>query len=108
MLGAGPSREEVEHRKARIRETLRCPYCQENMTRWEVPDTPFCEWDVEFVYVCFNNQCSYFLEGFEVMAAQGNTGFSYRLVYDPDRNSFKPAALPNPLTVRKSMLMPRG
>ena len=42
------------------------------------------------------------------MGRQGNVGFSYRLVYNPDRNSFFPAAMPNPITVRKSMLMPRG
>ncbi len=107
-LGTGPSREEVEARKARVRETLTCPYCEERMQPWETPDTPFSEWDVDLVYVCLNNACSYFLQGFEVMRAQGNIGFSYRLVYNPDRNSFSPAALPNPLTVRKSMLMPRG
>lgn len=108
VLGSGPSREEVEARKARVQETLTCPYCEQHMQPWETPDTPFSEWDVDLVYVCFNNACPYFLEGFEVMRAQGNIGFSYRLVYNPDRNSFSPAAMPNPLTVRKSMLMPRG
>ena len=108
ISGALPDPEEIARRKARIRDTLRCPYCNAALERWDVPDDPFCQWDNEYVLVCLNNDCPYFQGGFEVMAAQGNLGFSYRLLYDPDRNVFQPVALPNPATVRKSMLAPRG
>jgi SAM-dependent methyltransferase len=108
VLGQGPAEAELEQRKARVSQTLRCPYCETPMQRWDLPDTPFCWDDTEYVYVCFNDECSYFLEGFETMMAQGNPGFSYRLIFNPQRNSFHPATVPNPATVRQSTLSPRG
>jgi SAM-dependent methyltransferase len=79
-------REEVERRRARIAETLECPYCGERMRRWAVPQTPFTEWESEFVYICFNDACPYLVRGWSVMASQGNLSFSYRAAYHPDRD----------------------
>lgn len=102
------SREEIERRKSRVAETLRCPYCNERMGKWEVPDTPFIQWDNEYVYVCFNNACPYMVEGWDVMREQGNPGFTYRLMYDPDRNSFKPVPDISLRALRDTVIAPRG
>jgi hypothetical protein len=82
------SPEKIEERKKRVRQTLRCPYCDESLTRWKVPDTPFNEWDAEFVYVCFSQRCPYNVRSWEVMRRQGNVGFCYRLMYHRERDRF--------------------
>jgi SAM-dependent methyltransferase len=82
---ADVSRAEIDERKQWVRHTLRCPYCDEKLEKWMVPDTPFNEWPNEFFYVCFNDNCSYFVNGWELVGALGNVG-SYRLMYDPDHD----------------------
>jgi hypothetical protein len=100
--------EAVERRKKEVGKSLRCPYCEQPLSRWEVPNTPFCEWDMEFVYVCFNDFCPYMLEGWDVMRGQGAPGFTYRLMYDPDRNRFRPTPLPSAQAMKEYVVMPRG
>jgi SAM-dependent methyltransferase len=103
-----PDAEEVERRKARISQTLRCPYCEESLGKWEVEPSPFNEWPNEFFWVCFNNDCPYLIHGWGVMAAQGATGFSYRLVYNPDRDRCMAIATPNVKASRDYHITPRG
>ena len=103
-----PAPKEVERRKQQIGKNLCCPYCQEGLTKWEVSQSPFIQWDNDYVYVCFNDRCPYMLEGWEVMRQQGNKGFSYRLVYDPDRNRFFPSPLPSPMAMRNTVIHERG
>jgi len=77
----------VERRRAVVGQTLRCPYCDQPLKRWAVPQTPFTEWDNEFLHICFNDSCPYLVRGWSVMARQGNLSFSYRLTYDRERNA---------------------
>lgn len=74
--------------------TLRCPYCGERMRKWTVPQTPFTEWDTEFMYICFNDACPYLVRGWQVMEEQGNRGMSYRCMYNPDRSRCMPVPVP--------------
>jgi SAM-dependent methyltransferase len=103
-----PSREVIEARKARVGQTLECPYCEEKLVRWDVEPGPFNEWPNEFFWVCFNNDCPYLIQGWAVMAAQGAPGFSYRLVYNPDRDCCMPIAIPNVKATRDYYITPRG
>jgi SAM-dependent methyltransferase len=70
---------ELEHRMAVINETLQCPYYGERMRKWQIPQTPFTTWDLEFIYICFNDICPYFVRGLQAMNRQRNRGLSYRL-----------------------------
>jgi SAM-dependent methyltransferase len=83
-----PDPAEVERRKKQVRRTLRCPYCDRPLTRWKVPDTPFNEWDADYVYVCFDAACPYHVRSHSVMQQQGNVGFTYRLMYLRERDRF--------------------
>jgi hypothetical protein len=98
----------IERRKKDFSKTGKCPYCNESMTKWEVPQTPFVEWPNEYMYVCFNNFCPYMLEGWQVMRRQGIPGFSYRLVYDPERNAFFSSPLPSTQVLRQTATAPTG
>jgi len=58
------------------------------MARWRVP--PDATWPNEFFYVCFNDQCPYFVQGWQVLWEQQQTRASYRCRLDPDSGKFVP------------------
>jgi hypothetical protein len=87
-----------EGRRARNNKP-RCPYCGSELKKWKVPQTVFTEWPNEYFFVCLNDECSYFVQGWEVMASQGIHG-SYRLMYDPLADCCQALPVPN-----KSMLL---
>ncbi|GLI35238.1 methyltransferase domain-containing protein [Desulforhabdus amnigena] len=88
------SDEELKQRMQNVKHTLLCPYCGEKMKKWRVPVSPFSTWDIEFAYICFNDECGYLLRGWESMSRQGNRGYSYRVMYDPARNCCMPLPVP--------------
>ncbi|MGD9505451.1 MAG: class I SAM-dependent methyltransferase [Syntrophobacteraceae bacterium] len=72
-----------------------CPHCGKRMKKWKIPNNPFSTWDAEMLYICFNNECPYLCRGWQVMTDQGNSGMSYRYVYDPVRRSSIPLPIMN-------------
>jgi SAM-dependent methyltransferase len=90
-----PDLEELKRRKAALKHTLRCPHCEQRLLKWEVPQNPFTQWDVDFMYVCFNDQCPYLVQGWEVMKQQGNSGLSYRFTYNSYRDHCLSVPVPN-------------
>jgi SAM-dependent methyltransferase len=87
--------EELQQRKAAVKHTLCRPHCGEGLLKWAVPQTPFTEWDVDFMHVCFNDECSYLVRGWEVMNQQGNRGLSYRFTYNSHRDQCLSIPVPN-------------
>ena len=94
----------LEQRKARVRETLECPYCGERMKKWLVPDSPFAQWDTEHMYICFNDVCPYLVRGWDVMNKQGNRGVSYRQMYNPLTDSLGPVPVPSLKALRDGIV----
>jgi hypothetical protein len=86
------SQEEIARRKQQVKENFRCPHCDETLSKWQVPESPFNEWPSEYQYICFNDHCAYFVGGWQTMAAQGNFG-SYRFMYDPPTDGCHPIAV---------------
>jgi hypothetical protein len=84
------NKEEIEKKKEEIKNTLRCPHCDAELKKWQVPQTIFTEWPNEYFYICFNDECPYFLRGWDTMEKQGNH-CSYRLMYDPLTDTCQPA-----------------
>jgi hypothetical protein len=87
-LGEPLSREELERRKERTRVEGTCPHCDERLKRWQVPLSPFSEWDAEFLDICFNDACPFLVRGWSTMAEQGNGSGSYRLGFHRERNVY--------------------
>ena len=85
-----PDTEELRRREAEVGRTLRCPHCSSRLKKYRIPLTPFTEWNTEFLYVCFDDECPYLLRGWEVMARQGNVGFSYRVMFNPETGAVGP------------------
>ena len=94
---------EIEKKKLMIKDTLRCPYCDTPLKKWEVPQSLFIQWPNEYFYICFNDDCPYFLQGWEAMSAQGRH-CSYRLMYDDMTNSCQPAPVVNRETLRDGII----
>ena len=97
--------ETFERRKQAIKDTLRCPHCGEKMRKWAVPDNPFeVTWDNEFMYICFNDACPYYVRGWDFMHREGNRGSSYRLMYNPEKDCCMPIPVPTPKALRESII----
>ncbi len=99
-----PDPEELQRRKAAVKHTLRCPHCEQSMLKWAVPQSPFTQWDVDFMYVCFNDECPYLVQGWEVMKQQGNSGISYRFTYNSYRDNCLSVPVPHLHALREGII----
>ncbi len=103
-FGEKPDPREVEKNKTKVKETLECPYCGERMKKWIVPDNPFCQtWDNDYMYICFNDRCSYYVRGWDQLSAEGNRGMSYRLMYNPEKDRCMPIPVPSNKALREGI-----
>jgi SAM-dependent methyltransferase len=105
VYGKTLSEKELQERKGRIKDTLQCPYCGEKLRKWAVPENPFeVTWDNEFMYICFNDRCPYYVRGWDCMSKEGNQGVSYRLMYNPEKDVCMPIPVPSPVALRESIV----
>ena len=99
---AGP--EVVRESCPKVNDDLACPYCGTRMKKWAVPDNPFGQtWAEDHMYICFNDDCPYYVRGWNVSAQSYRSG-SYRLMYNPRRGSCQPVPVPTPLALRESIV----
>ncbi|MGD9157757.1 MAG: methyltransferase domain-containing protein [Desulfobacteraceae bacterium] len=97
-------RKELEMKKKEIKDTLCCPHCGDKLQKWLVPDNPFvCSWDNEFMYICFNDKCSYYTGGLDFFRREGNSG-AYRLMYNPEKDTCNPIPVPNSKALREGII----
>ncbi len=100
------SPEEIERRKSHIKDTIACPYCNETLCKWMVPDNPFCQtWDNDYMYICFNDSCPYYVRGWDHMDKEGNRGMSYRLMYNPVKDRCMPVPVPSPQALKDGIVV---
>jgi len=62
-----------------------CPHCESGLKKWLVPDG--ASWEEEYFFVCFNDDCSYYQEGWKWMEEQYGQKASYRYGVNPTTNS---------------------
>lgn len=99
------SPEELKEIEKGVKDTLCCPYCGEKMKKWAVPDNPFSQtWDNEFMYICFNDVCPYYVRGWDHMAREMQKSVSYRLMYNPDRDYCLPIPVPSPFALKEGIV----
>lgn len=68
-----------------------CPHCGESLKRFALPDgTGF---DGPYQLACFNNDCSYYREGWDWMFEKYEVKASYRFRVDPTTGGVTPLAV---------------
>jgi hypothetical protein len=58
-----------------------CPHCGSRLKRWLVPEDT--NWSEEYLFVCFNDDCPYYREGWDWMKEQYSQQASYRFMISP-------------------------
>jgi hypothetical protein len=59
-----------------------CPHCNTKMNKWRTPADS--TWISEFQWVCFNDECPYFVRGWEFIQETQGVKASYRHRLDPE------------------------
>jgi hypothetical protein len=63
-----------------------CPHCGQEMNMWATPTFNFSDglgWGTDFLYVCFNDECPLYAEGWQNMMEHYGQVASYRCMCDP-------------------------
>jgi len=68
--------------------STKCPHCQAEMKKWEPPEDS--TWTSALQYVCFNDECPYYLRGWEHIKKTQNVTASYRHRLDPQNGDNGP------------------
>ena len=60
-----------------------CPHCGEVLECWQ--PSPESGWDQE-LFICTNNECSYFVKGRERICEECHVNFACRYCYNPQKD----------------------
>ncbi|MFP4572179.1 MAG: zinc ribbon domain-containing protein [Desulfobacterales bacterium] len=69
-----------------------CPHCGQEMKIWEIPPIAVGDglgWDSPYMYVCFNDECPLFVEGWDNLWENYSQHASYRCIKSPHSSNFE-------------------
>lgn len=69
-----------------------CPHCDSEMNLWEVPPVNFSDglgWGVPFLFMCFNDDCSLYKQGWDDLKDNYAQTASYRCINYPGTEQFE-------------------
>jgi hypothetical protein len=69
-----------------------CPHCGAAMSIWEVPPFDFADglgWGTPYLFVCFNDECPLYVEGWQNMEQNYAQCASYRCINYPGTEQFQ-------------------
>jgi hypothetical protein len=73
-------------------EKPKCPHCQKEMSLWEVPSINIGDglgWGTPYLYVCFNDECTMYREGWQNMRENYGRNSSYRCMCYPGSKGYE-------------------
>ncbi len=85
------TKEEVLQKVLEMEKPL-CPHCNTEMTLWEVPQITFSDglgWGVPYMFVCFNDKCPSYKEGWDNLRDTMDYKASYRCINYPGSDKFE-------------------
>lgn len=74
------------------REKPSCPHCGEEMNLWEVPPVSVGDglgWGTPYLFICFNDHCSCYAQGWDHMMENYAQNASYRCMNYPGTETFE-------------------
>ena len=80
--------EEGKDKNMESDKTYTCPHCNQPLKKWLCP--PESSWDTEFQYICFNDECPYYVRGWVWMREKFNQNISYRYRLNPSNGESGP------------------
>ena len=69
-----------------------CPHCKVEMKLWEVPPIDFSDglgWGTPYLYVCFNDDCPLYVQGWKNIKENYGHKSSYRCICYPNTEQFE-------------------
>jgi hypothetical protein len=69
-----------------------CPHCDVEMNLWEVPPISFSDglgWGVPYLYICFNDECPLYIEGWKNLEENYAHKASYRCLCYPGTETYE-------------------
>lgn len=70
----------------------KCPHCSREMSLWEVPPITFSDglgWGTPYLYVCFNDECPVYQQGWDNLKENYAHNASYRCMNYPGTETFE-------------------
>lgn len=61
-----------------------CKHCGKKLSKIAIPENS--DWNTEFLFVCMNDDCQYYIRGWEWMKTNFNSISSYRYMINPLTN----------------------
>jgi len=62
-------------------ESIKCKYCGGELSK--VAMSPMSDWNVEYMWICMNDECDYYTKGWDWMWNRFKVMVSYRYYYNP-------------------------
>jgi hypothetical protein len=87
---------------SRIDANPACPHCGSRLLPWKSPDAT--SWGGNVQYICFNDECPYFVRGWEWMKDNYDVVASYRHRFDPKTGQTGPLPVWSPTALKDSIV----
>lgn len=88
-------------------EKPKCPHCGMEMSLWEVPPVTFSDglgWGVPYLYMCFNDDCSLYVQGWDNLRENYSQNASYRCICYPGTTQYECMPVFSPQGARGQIL----
>ena len=82
--------------------TATCPHCNGKLKKFQMPDQG--GWNNEIHYACFNDDCPYFVRGWQWMMEQYEAKASYRYRIDPKTGVASPLPVWSKTAIRDRII----
>jgi hypothetical protein len=85
-----------------VAEQPTCPHCDAALEPFKLPDEG--GWDSDFHVACFNDECPYYVKGWQWMQERYGVKSSYRYRLDPATGKASPIAVWSPTALRDRIM----